>query len=118
MSTFNKTFTLIGLFFGIAGSAILFIYYNPQPTFNQGISIGLEDNTVIDDKGTTVKQYNLNNEKDKMKYINKSRIGLSLLMLGFVCQAVPLFENNKESSRDKKKLKKYKKHNKLRLKHD
>lgn len=114
MSSINRTFALIGLFLGIAGSGILFIYSNPQPAFNQGVYMSLEDNNVIDDKGTTVKQYNLKNEKDKKKYFIMSRIGFGLLILGFGCQAAPLFENKKESSKDKKKLRKHKKRSKSR----
>ena len=76
----------IGLVLGIIGVVILFFFAPLQPTLETGIGIGLEDGTVIDSSGKTVAQHDAEVLSRRQHYDCMSKIGLSLVGLGFVFQ--------------------------------
>lgn len=84
--TNSKVLNTIGLGFGLIGVIFIFIWGPPQPTLNEGIGLGLEDNTQIDGSGKTVKQYNEEIKKKRKRYNVLSRIGLKLVFIGFLFQ--------------------------------
>jgi hypothetical protein len=86
-----KCLNTIGLVFGIIGVVLIFFWGYPQPSFDTGVSLGLEPNNVIDAQGTTVAQHNIQVIADRERYVIISRIGLAFVGLGFLCQLVALF---------------------------
>jgi len=81
-----RIISTIGLVFGIFGVLMVFVWGPPQPTLTQGISLGLENGTPIDDTGTTVADYDRKVAKRRKTYTRMSRIGLILIMVGFALQ--------------------------------
>jgi len=75
----------IGLLFNIGGVALLFRFGPPQPTFEEGIGIGLEGGTRLKD-GKTVDEHNADVRELQRQYKKRSRIALSLIIFGFVLQ--------------------------------
>ncbi len=84
----SKCLNIIGLCFGLLGVVLIFIWGPPQPLLEEGIGIGLEDNTIIDENGKTVKQYNLEVSRKRKKHNFLSKAGLGLVFLGFVFQLI------------------------------
>ncbi len=84
---FSQIVTTFGLVLDIVGAGILFFYAAPQPSFESGVSIGLEDNTVLAD-GKTVTQHNDEIRIQKEQYVNISKSALALIILGFIFQVV------------------------------
>jgi len=76
----------IGLIFGLIGVIIIFIWGPPQPSLEEGIGLALEDNTIINEQGETVKDYNRNLQKKRKRFNQLSRIGLLLIFIGFAFQ--------------------------------
>ena len=66
----SKSLNTIGLALGLIGVIIIFIWGPPQPILEEGIKLGLEDNTPIDDNGKTVKEHN---EETTKKDITKQK---------------------------------------------
>jgi hypothetical protein len=81
----NQILNTIGLLLNIAGVALLFRFSPPQPTFEGGVGLGLEDGTPLKD-GRTVAEHNAAVRKLKRQHENLSRLALILIMLGFVLQ--------------------------------
>ncbi len=81
-----KILNTIGLLLGIVGVIIIFIWGPPQPTLEEGIGLGLEDNTPINESGKTVKQHNGEIRQKRKRYNRLSRTGLVLVFLGFLFQ--------------------------------
>jgi hypothetical protein len=75
----------IGLFLGMVGVVILFIWGPPQPSLEGGMSYGLEEGTLLPD-GRTVAQYNKDVARLRQTHTVLSRIGLALIGVGFLCQ--------------------------------
>jgi hypothetical protein len=75
----------IGLVLNIAGVIIVFIFGFPQPTHEEGISLGLGDANRLSD-GRTVAEYNEQVRKTKFKYLCLSRFALGLVIIGFAFQ--------------------------------
>ncbi len=84
---FSHIVTTFGLVLDIVGAGILFFYASPQPSFESGISIGLEDNNMLAD-GKTVAQHNDEIRTQKEQYVNISKSALALIILGFIFQVV------------------------------
>jgi hypothetical protein len=81
----NQILNTIGLSLNIGGVGILFYFSWPQPTFEEGINLGLEDGNVLPD-GRTVAEYKEDVRKFKTEYQKRSRLALILVMLGFALQ--------------------------------
>jgi hypothetical protein len=77
----------IGLVANIIGVVIAFFYGYPQPSHEEGVSLGLELGTPLSD-GKTVAQHNEDVRRQRRKYLICSRLGLLLMGLGFVLQLV------------------------------
>jgi hypothetical protein len=75
----------IGLIFGIIGVIIVFFYAFPQPTFEGGFGLALEDATKLKD-GRTVAEHKANRERERLRYRHRSRFGLGLMAVGFALQ--------------------------------
>lgn len=74
----------IGLVLGIFGVLFLFKWGPPQPELNTGVSLGLEDATVIDQStGKAVADRNREVLERKKLHSLLSRFGLILIMIGF-----------------------------------
>jgi hypothetical protein len=80
-----QTLNTIGLILNIAGVILVFIFGFPQPTHEEGVSIGLEDGNRLSN-GQTVAEYNETVRKTKLKYLSFSRLALALIILGFAFQ--------------------------------
>jgi hypothetical protein len=76
-----------GLVLGMAGVLIIFIWGPPQPLFQIGVAIGLEDGNILA-SGKTVRQQNLETEMRRRLYGRMSKIGLALIFFGFALQLV------------------------------
>jgi len=81
----GKWLSTLGLVFGIVGVILLFFWAPPQPSFERGASIGLEDNTTLP-SGKTVAQSNVEIAANEARYRRISRIGLVLIGLSFAFQ--------------------------------
>ncbi len=76
----------VGLSIGIIGVLFIFIWGLPQPNLESGISLGLEDNTPIDETGRTVADHNRETDARRKRNLVMSRVGLGLVLIGFACQ--------------------------------
>lgn len=79
-----------GLVLGIVGVGILFKWGFPQPSFEESVSIGLEDANVLKN-GLTVAENNKNVKEEKEQYTNISKLGLALIIIGFAFQFVAVW---------------------------
>jgi hypothetical protein len=75
-----------GLIFGIMGVVLIFICGPPQPQLEEGMGVGLAEGTPIDDSGKTVKEFNDEVRVRRKRYNVVSRLGLGLIIIGFVLQ--------------------------------
>ena len=81
----NQILSTIGLLLNIAGVALLFRFGPPQPTFEQGVGLGLEDGTPLKD-GRTVAEHNAEVCKIRGQHEKWSRLALILIIIGFAFQ--------------------------------
>ena len=81
----NRWLNAIGLVLGMAGVAIVWRFGWPQPSFEDGVSIFVEDGTRLPN-GRTAGQLAATNRALKARYAIYSPIGLSLILAGFFCQ--------------------------------
>ena len=81
----NQIINTIGLLLNILGVVILFFYGPPQPTFEEGIGLGLEDANVLED-GRTVADHNAEVRKLRKRHETRSQVALILIIVGFVVQ--------------------------------
>jgi hypothetical protein len=79
------TLNAIGLVLNIVGSITALFYGFPQPTFEEGISLGLSGNTPIF-AGKTVDEHNAEVRRLKRRYLFISRLALALMVIGFALQ--------------------------------
>jgi len=81
----SKWLNTVGLISGIIGVLVLFKWGPPQPSFDRGAALLLEDNTKLPN-GKTVAQNaaDIASLEDRHKWISK--IGLGLIGLGFAFQ--------------------------------
>ena len=85
-----QTLNAVGLVLNIAGVILVFFYGFPQPTHEEGVGLGLEDSTPLPD-GRTVAQHNEEVRKTRARYLCMSRLGLGLVVLGFLSQLVAIW---------------------------
>lgn len=87
----------IGLILCITGTSIIFIWGPPHPSFSKGVGIAVSDNTIIDDTGKTAKEHDMEVEKKEKLYSCMSKLGIILIIIGFVFQFVTTinFKNSK-----------------------
>jgi hypothetical protein len=64
----------------------IFVWGPPQPQLDEGIGLGLAEDTPIDDSGKTVKEFNDEIRKRRKKYKVLSKLGLGLIFIGFALQ--------------------------------
>jgi hypothetical protein len=81
----NQILNTIGLLLNIGGVALLFFFGPPQPTFQEGVGIGLEDGTPLKN-GRTVAEHNTAVREVRRRHENLSRLALILIFFGFVLQ--------------------------------
>jgi len=86
----EKVLNSIGLTLSIIGAVLLFFYGFPQPTFEEGIGIGLEDANRLED-GHTVGEHNVEVKKKKTEYESRSEFAVLLIILGFGFQLVAIW---------------------------
>jgi len=74
-----------GLALGMLGAVLLFRFGPPQPAFEQGIGIGLEDGTRLQNGRTVAEQ---NQEVRQLQSLHRrlSKAGLALVFLAFAFQ--------------------------------
>ena len=82
-----KWLNVMGLICGMLGVVFIFIWGPPQPSFEQGMPLGLEDATRLP-SGKTVAEFNAETAAAKQRYALMSNIGLALIFVGFGCQMV------------------------------
>ena len=87
----SRLLNTIGLVVSIIGVWFLFFWGPPQPSFETGISIGLQDATPLDRSGKTVADHNREVEAKRKRYTTMSRVGLLLIIVGFVLQLCALW---------------------------
>lgn len=75
-----------GLIFGLIGVIFIFVWGPPQPQLDEGINVGLAEDTPIDNSGKTVKEFNDEIRKTRKKYKIFSKMGLGLIFIGFGLQ--------------------------------
>jgi hypothetical protein len=83
----SQLLNTIGLIFNIGGVVLLFFFGPPQPSFEEGIGLGLEDGNVLED-GKTVAEHNVYVRKNKKTHEILSRFSLVLLIIGFGFQLI------------------------------
>ena len=76
-----------GLVLGMTGAWILFKWGFPQPSFEEGVGLGLEDATVLEN-GLTVAENNQKVREEKEQFTRISKLGLALIFIGFFFQLV------------------------------
>ena len=76
-----------GLVFGMVGVLMIFVWVPPQPSFETGVPIGLEDGNVLS-HGRTVREHNDEIKAKRRRHFWVSRLGLGLIFLGFFLQMV------------------------------
>jgi hypothetical protein len=77
----------VGLILNIIGVVIIFKYGFPQPSFDEGVSIVVEDATVFAD-GTTAQQLKEDAIKNKNKFRKFSYLGLGFILIGLIFQLI------------------------------
>jgi hypothetical protein len=86
----GKYVNTIGLIFGILGVLLLFKWGPPQPSFERGVALGLEDGTKLPN-GKTVAQHDADIEALTKRHKCMSQIGLVLIGLGFAFQLLSVW---------------------------
>lgn len=81
----DQTVNTIGLIFNMIGILIIFYFGPPQPSFEEGVSLDLEDANLLSD-GTTVAEHDRKIKKLKAVYSRMSKIGLGFIFFGFAFQ--------------------------------
>jgi len=64
----SRLLNTIGLVLGIIGVLFLFVWGPPQPSFEAGVSVGLENATPLDSSGKTVADHNRELEAKRKFY--------------------------------------------------
>jgi uncharacterized membrane protein len=80
-----KTLNSIGLILNILGVALMFFRAFPQPSFEEGVGVRLEDNTPTKE-GMTAAECDRQTLSRKKLYQCLSVVGLVLVLLGFAFQ--------------------------------
>ena len=81
-----KCLTITGLLLDIIGVVIVWRFALPQPTFEKGTGIAVEDNTPVGPNGETAAEKDRRTESSRQIYRRIAFIGLILIVLGFLLQ--------------------------------
>lgn len=73
--------TIAGLILDIAGVALLWYFAFPQPSFEEGGGIGLEDASLLEDGRTVAEHYEATRRKRAL-YRKMSQVALGLIVAG------------------------------------
>jgi len=74
-----------GLALNMVGVLFIFKWGPPQPSFESGVALCLEDATPLPN-GKTVAEHNASIESKKKRYKLMSCVGLIFIFVGFLCQ--------------------------------
>jgi hypothetical protein len=77
----------IGLCVGIIGVGVIFKWGPPQPLLEGHAPLVLSDTTQLPDGGTVAEQKN-RISKLRRHFLNMSRVGLGLILVGFILQLI------------------------------
>ena len=80
-----QIFSTVGLVLGMIGVLIIFLFGPPQPSFEEGVGVGLEDGTPLGD-GRTVADHNAEVRRKRRRHSILSKVGLGLVFIGFGLQ--------------------------------
>jgi drug/metabolite transporter (DMT)-like permease len=94
----REWWNVIGLCLGIIGVVLLFIWGPPQPSFEKGVGIVLSAGNVLSD-GKTVAEHDRDIDAEKQFTARISRVGLGLILLGFVAQLYGSWPQTRTDSR-------------------
>jgi hypothetical protein len=83
--TWQQLLNTVGLVLSMVGVLIIFRYGPPQPSFEEGVGLGLEEATRLPD-GRTVADHNRDVDVLRAKHSRMSRCGLILVFFGFAFQ--------------------------------
>ena len=86
----SEILNTVGLGLNIFGVVLIFFFGLPQPSHDEGVSIGLGENDVFED-GTSVKEINEKIRKRKAVYKGFAFFALSLMLLGFILQLLSIW---------------------------
>jgi hypothetical protein len=85
----RRWLNVIGLIFGMIGVVIIFLWGPPQPSFQQGVWVGLNPGTRLQDRGgKTVAEIDAETAATKTFYQHMSQLGLVFIFIGFGCQLI------------------------------
>jgi hypothetical protein len=85
MSELSHILNTLGLFCNIAGVILVWIYGGPQPSHEEGASLGLQNSTRLP-SGLTVGERNASIRDRSAKYKRRSAVGFALMAVGFIFQ--------------------------------
>ena len=86
----SELLNTIGLSSNIIGVILIFFFGLPQPSHNEGMSIGIGENTVLAD-GTRVKDIMASVRRRKAIYKCFACLALCLMLIGFVLQLLSIW---------------------------
>ncbi len=69
----------------IVGVVVMFFWGAPQPVLEEGVSVGLQEGSVLA-TGQTVGEYNERVRARRLRHFWLSRVGLGLVLVGFVLE--------------------------------
>jgi len=87
MSEISQVLNSLGLICNIVGVVLVWIFGWPQPSHEEGVSLGLENSTPLPN-GLTVAQNNVLIRDRRAKYKFQSSAGVTLMALGFIFQLI------------------------------
>jgi len=83
---------VFGLILGIIGVLMIFKWGPPQPSFQEYVGWRVEDGTRMPD-GRTAKEYGDDARRQRSFYNRMSKIGLGLILIGFIFQLIDAWKN-------------------------
>ena len=88
----TKAIATIGLILGMVGVLLLFIWGPPQPSFEQGVGLGLSDIDIVEFEGERITVGEKNKIVKRRYTVHKvmSSIGLGFVFVGFSFQFVAI----------------------------
>jgi hypothetical protein len=79
-----------GILFATIGGVLIFIWGPPQPSFQRGVGLILENLTPVGD-GKTAGDVAIEAAQKEAVHKAMSRVGLSIILVGFFCQLIASF---------------------------
>lgn len=81
----TRCLNTLGLILGMLGVLLIFRWGPPQPSLEEGVGLGLEAGTPMED-GRTVAEHNADVRALRAKHNRMSKTGLLLVFVGFGLQ--------------------------------